>query len=121
MEITLNQEKHLRYFTIMKVLGSIPNPSIRPFNVLRHRELEVFAVLVYMYNETLAHLPEKERFEKIFSYETRTEISSLLDNISMDSVYNIMMNLRKHGLITKKQLVKGYILPKTSYLKINFE
>lgn len=121
MEITLKQTGHERYLTIMKILGSISNPAIRPFNVLRHRELEVFAILVHMYNETYSDLSEEERFEKLFSYETRIEISTKLGHLSMDSVYNIMMNLRKHGLITKTQLVKGYILPKTSHLKINFE
>lgn len=120
MELTIRQREYDKYLTILQILANLTNPTIRPFNSLRNRELEVFAVILYLYHDKYGHLPVDEKYEIIFSYETRVEISNLLDGISLASVYNIMMNLRKHGLITKQRIIKEYLIPNTDFIKINF-
>jgi len=120
MELTIPQEKHYKYLAILQVLASITKPLIKPFNKLRKRELEVFAILLYMYNEKYKSLEPEERNVLIFSYQTRVEITKILGDVSMDSIYNIMMNLRKQGLITKDSIVPQYLLPSTNYVKLNF-
>lgn len=87
---------------------------------MRNRELEVFAILLYYYNEKYASIPEQERNQLIFSYDARVDIAKRLDNLSMDIVYNLMMDLRKRGLITKKNLVKEYIIPKEDHFTVKF-
>ena len=120
MEIKIKREEHLRYLTILQVLSSMTNPSIKPFNSMRNRELEVFAILLYYYNEKYASIPEQERNQLMFSYDARVDIAKRLDNLSMDIVYNLMMSLRKKGLVTKKSLVKDYIIPKTDNFTLKF-
>jgi len=120
MDLTIPKEKHHKYLTSLQVLASITNPSIKPFSKLRNRELEVFAILLYMYNEKYKSLEPEEKNTLIFSYQTRVEITKILGDVSLDSVYNIMMNLRKHGLITKNSIVLNYLLPNSNYIKLNF-
>jgi hypothetical protein len=120
MEIKIKKEKYLRYLTILQILSSMTNPEIKPFNAMRKRELEVFSILLYYYNEKYASISEAERNRLIFSYDSRVEIAKMLDNLSMDIVYNVMMKLRNLGLITKKNIVKEYIIPKENSFSIKF-
>ena len=120
MELNLTQKDYHKYLTILQILTNLTKPSIQPFNVLRNRELEVFAILLFLYNNKYAELDPEQRNMLIFSYKTRVEIGRMLDNISLDSVYNIMMNLRKHSLITKDCINPQYILPNSDFFKINF-
>ena len=120
MDITLRQRGYERYLTTLQILSSLTKPAIEPFNKLRNRELEVFAILLYYYNEKYSSIPESKRNQLIFSYDTRMEISTLLGDVSKENVYNIMMQLRKKGLTTKKQIVEKYRLPILDYFKINF-
>lgn len=120
MEIKLNKKEHLRYLTILQMLSSLTDPAIKPFNSLRNRELEVFAILLYYHNEKYASIPEPEKNRLIFSYDSRVSIAKILGNLSMDIVYNIMMRLRNSGLITKKGLVPGYIIPKDDNFTVKF-
>jgi len=121
MEITIRQREYEKYLTILQILASLTNPSVAPFNRLRNRELEVFAILLYYYNDKYADIPKDKRNQLIFAYDTRVEICTLLGDVSIDTVYNVMMNLRKQGLITKKEIVAKYILPPTDHFKINFK
>ncbi len=120
MEISLKQRDHEKYLTVLQVLKGLTRPIVRPFHVLRNQELEVFAILLYYFNEKYVTLDTKERNQLIFSYDTRTEICKLLGDVSKDTVYNIMMNLRKHGLITKKEIVDKYIIPNTQEFTLKF-
>ncbi len=121
MEITLRQREYHKYLTVLKILKNLSNPEVKPFNQLRNRELEVFAILLYYYNNKYKAIPEAEKNQLIFSYDTRKDLCTLLGNVSDDVMYNILMGLRKRGLITKKSMVKRYILPDYLSFKINFD
>lgn len=120
MEIKLKLSEHQKYLAILQILSNLTNPKIKPFCDLRNRELEVYAILLYFYNEKYKDIPETERNQLIFSYDARVEISTRLDNLSMDTVYNLFMDLRKKGLITKKNLTTKYIVPSMSELTFKF-
>ncbi len=120
MEIKLKQEEHYRYFTILKVLASITDPQIKPFCNLRNRELELFSIFLYLYNEKYASIPEPQRNQIIFSYQTRAEICEMLGDVSFDVVYNLALQLRKNGLITKTEISKKYLIPKLTDFKLKF-
>jgi hypothetical protein len=120
MEITLKLKEHQKYLAILQILSNLTNPKIKPFCDLRNRELEVYAILLYFYNEKYKDIPETERNQLIFSYDARLEISSRLDGLAMDTVYNLFMDLRKKGVITKKNFIKKFIIPDTEEFKLKF-
>jgi len=121
MKITLEQEGHLKYFTVLKILSSITEPKIKPFCDLRNRELELFAIFLYLHNEKYKNIPEAERSRIIFSYETRVEMGKMLGNSSLDVVYYLMSQLRKAKLISKSEIEKKYILPNLESFILNFK
>ena len=121
MKITLEQEGHLKYFTILKILSSITEPKIKPFCDLRNRELELFAIFLYLYHEKYGSIPETEKSRIIFSYETRVEMGKMLGDTSLDVVYYLMSQLRKAKLISKSDIEKKYIVPNLESFTINFK
>jgi hypothetical protein len=120
MEIKLKQEEHNKYLAVLQILANITSPKIKPFCDLRNRELEVFAILLYFYNDKYKHIPEPERNQLIFSYDARVEVSTRLGNLGMDTVYNLFADLRKKGVITKRNINPKYIIPNMEELTIKF-
>ncbi len=120
MRIKLKQEGHYRYFTVLKILSSITNPQISPFHKLRNRELELFAILLYFHNEKYASIPEPQRNQIIFSYQTRADICGLLGEVSFDVVYNLFSQLRKHKLISKTEINKQFLFEGLNEFILNF-
>lgn len=120
MEITLKLKEDKKYLEMIRILSNLKNPEIKPFNQLRNREMEVYAVLLYLYNERYSTTPKEDRDALVFSYDSRQEIAERLGDISKDTIYNIMMDLRKKGLIDKKNLKSSFILPNNNFIKLNF-
>jgi DNA-binding transcriptional ArsR family regulator len=120
MELKLNLKEDKKYLEILRILSNIKNPEIAPFNSLRNRELEVLAVLLFFFNEKYKDIPEEKRNILIFSYESRQEISERLGDISIDTVYNIMMDLRKKGIIEKRSINNKVIIPNVTSFSLNF-
>jgi CRP-like cAMP-binding protein len=118
MEITITAKEDKKYLSIIRFLGAMRDPVVVPFNTLRNREMEVYAVLLYLNNEKYAEIPEKQRNTLLFSYETRQEISEKLGDLSKEAVYNIMMDLRKKGIIDKKKIIK--VIPKMNSISFKF-
>jgi hypothetical protein len=120
MEISLNGKEYKKYLITLRILSSLKEPEIKPFSELRNRELEVLAILMWMYNERYANIPEEDRNKLIFSYDGRIQISIMLGDISVEIVYNIMMSLRKKNIIDKREFNKKYLIKKQDFFKINF-
>jgi hypothetical protein len=120
MEISLNGKEYKKYLITLRILSSLKEPEIKPFSELRNRELEVLAILMWMYNERYANIPEEDRNKLIFSYDGRIQISTMLGDISVEIVYNIMMSLRKKNIIDKREFNKKYLIKKQDFFKINF-
>ena len=120
MEIKLKQSGYSKYFNVLKILSKLTDPQIKPFCNLRNRELELFAILLYLYNEKYSMIPEPQRSQVLFSYDTKAEICQLLGDVSFDVIYNLSLQLRKWGLISKKEIDKKYLLPNFNEFKISF-
>ena len=125
MEIPLKLKEDKKYLEILRILSNIKNPyEITPYNKLRNRELEVFAIMNYFFVEKYDSIPERERNTLIFSYDSRQEMLNILRDrgidISKETVYNIMLDLRKKGLINSKSMVKKNIIPNVNKLNFKF-
>ena len=101
-----------KFDLIMKILSFIP-----PFNKLRRREKQVLTGLYYA-NYKYKDIPENKRKILIFDYDTRQEIA-IKYNMSINSVYVCMMNLRKAGVITETSLIKKYVFDGTDEIIFN--
>jgi len=125
MEIPLKLEEDQKYVEILRILSNIRYPGkITPYYKLRNREIEVLAILFYLYNEKYSSIPEKERNTLIFSYESRQEIADRLSGrgtpVSKYTIYNIMMDLRKKGLIGSKAMIPHIIIPNIEKITLKF-
>jgi hypothetical protein len=112
MNIKITVQEDDKFYYILKILS-----ILKPFSELRKRELQVFAELLRVYNK-YENLPEKDKNKLTFDYEVRQEIADKY-GISMDSVYNIMMALRKKGLIGDNYIVKSYVIPNVNSITFN--
>ncbi len=126
MKLFLELKEDKKYLEVIRMLSNIRHPNeITPYNKLRNREMEVLAIMYYFYNEKYAHLSEEDKNALIFSYDRRQEIVDRLSEegsrISKETVYNIMMDLRKKGFIGSKEMIPGKVLPNIKQLTFNFE
>lgn len=119
MDLKIDLKEDKRYLAVIRTLSAMRDPVITPFNLLRNREMEVYAILLYLYNDKYINIPIKERNTLIFSYEARQEITDKMKDISLDSVYNIMLDLRKKGFIDKRKLL--ITLPQVTKITLHFE
>lgn len=87
-----------RYIWTIKVIG-LAKP---PFTVLRQREIEVYAYLNMVYNK-YSNLGEVEANSLTFSKKVKKEICDHF-GITMENFYNILVNLRRYGLIGEEEL-----------------
>lgn len=101
MKLNIPVTEDNKYYSILRILK-----FIKPFSELRNRELQVFAELLTVYNK-YRNLPESDRNKLTFDYDVRVAIADKYD-ISIDGVYNIMMSLRKKGLIESKSIKAPY-------------
>jgi len=93
--------------------------KIQPFSNLRPKELELFANLLFL-NDKYKDIPEQERNEIIFSKGRKEEITKIM-NISMEVYYNLVMALRKNGLITENSIVPKYRIPELKEITFKIE
>jgi hypothetical protein len=114
MNINIPVGEDNKYYIILMILK-----MLKPFSELRKRELEVFAELLSVYNK-YENLPENDRNKLTFDYEVRGQIAEKY-NISKDSVYNIMMSLRKKGLIGDSFIVPKYVIKDIKSITFNFK
>lgn len=115
MKIVIPIEKENKYYAVLKILK-----FLKPFSTLRNRELQVFSELLSVYNE-YKDLKKEDRNKLTFDYDVRSNIADKY-SISKDSVYNIMMSLRRKGLIGNNVINSPYADTLTDDLnKITFE
>lgn len=80
--------------------------KISPFTLLRAKEKELFAWLLY-YNDLYLQIPIEDRY--ILIQSKKKEIAEKMD-ISMDNYYNIIATLKKKNLIVDEKLNPRYII-----------
>jgi hypothetical protein len=109
MNLTIEINGVLKHLLVLKIVGTV----VEPFKQLRHRELEVLAWLHYYHLQNQA-VPAEHRDKITFHKDTRDKIAEAM-KISMDSLYNILMALKKFGLIEgsgdNMKFVEKYIVP----------
>jgi hypothetical protein len=125
MKIPLRLKGYYKYLEVIRMLSNIKYPiEITPYNKLRNREMEVLAIMYYFYNEKHADIPEEKRDTHLFSYEARQEIVDMLSaegtTVSKETVYNIMMDLRKKGFIDAKSIIKSHIIGNIDEISFKF-
>ena len=104
MELPIKVDKKAKFRWIIEVISGQAKPRLTPFCNLRPREKDVLALLYYYKNE-LKSVPEEYRNTILFSADTKKRICEDLkndefpDGISIDNLYNILMALKKHGLL----------------------
>lgn len=98
MKIHIKADIIHKYIWALKVL-SLMKP---PYNELRPREIEVLAYLLASFNQ-YSSIGEEEANSLVFSKKNKKDISNKL-GISMDNLYNTLVNLRKLGFITDNKL-----------------
>lgn len=86
-----------------------------PFNILRKRQREVFAEILY-YNYKFSGKDVELTNRLVFDFKTRQEISEKL-KISKANLYNIYKELRQIGLLSKD---KDEINPKFRYYYLQY-
>lgn len=82
-----------RFLTTLQLIS-----SMKPFSKMRPREIELYAELLFHYNKW-KDLPEKERNQLIFNYDTRLAIAEKL-NMSVKTLYTIIQELKKKDLVS---------------------
>jgi len=113
MKLKIVVDEYNYFNKLLALLNDIP-----PFNKVRPKELELYALLMY-YNHQYRKLPFEERNIQIFNSKIRKQISQKL-NIKVSGVYNLMKGLRQAGIIKSNFLVAKYILPKSKSLTFLF-
>ena len=113
MKLKIIVDEYNYFHKLLALLNDIP-----PFNKVRPKELELYALLMY-YNYKYRKLPFEERNIQIFNYKQRLKMAKEL-NIKVSGVYNLMKGLRQAGIINKNLLIAKYILPKTKSLIFSF-
>ena len=93
MTVTIPKEGHPKYLFLIEAFAITSSP----FKDLRFREKEVLAWL-YFYNNENKNIPVEHRDKITFHRDTRQNIARNL-GVSMDSLYNILMALKKYGLL----------------------
>ena len=81
---------------------------INPMMGLRKKEMDVLSQLLY-YNHKHKELDEYIRMKMIFDQDTKVKIRGKLD-ISEASLNNNLTELRKRGIITKKNSIASHFL-----------
>ena len=114
LQLPVSIEEKYRY--IVEILGS----SLKPFNQLRPRERDVIGLLYY-YNYKHRDIPEAYRDTITFGADVKKEIAAKLDNMSMDNLYNILLELRKKDIIIGESFNQKYLKPIQDIDSITFE
>jgi hypothetical protein len=91
---------------------------LTPFSELRPKEREVLAEL-YKLNDELKDIPEHQRALLLFHADNKKIMAENI-GISVDGFYNIVMSLRKKGIITSEGIEKKYLLPNTDSITFKF-
>lgn len=114
LQLPVSIEEKYRY--IVEILGS----SLKPFNQLRPREKDVIGLLYY-YNYKHKDIPEAYRDTITFGAEVKKKIAAKLDGMSMDNLYNILLELRKKDIIIGESFNQKYLKPIEDINSITFE
>jgi len=94
MRLNINTTQKKVYRQIVEVMRSIP-----PLDMLRNRDLEVLAILMY-YNFKYRTVEETIRWRIINSSSTKKEMQDAI-SMSEDIFNNNMSHIRKAGLLDK--------------------
>ena len=82
-----------KYLFVLNVLAI----GHSPFKDLRPRERDVLAWF-YFLNEENKEVPEEHRSKVTFHKDSREMVSKAL-GITMDNIYNVLVALKKYGLV----------------------
>lgn len=79
---------------------------LQPLLKLTSNEVAVFAQLLFLNNEK-KQIPDKDRFQLIFSTTSRKEVATTL-NLSNQVLQNCFSKLRKKNLIINNEIPKAH-------------
>lgn len=112
MNFVINTTPEKYFYQLIEILK-----VFAPFNVLRKRQRQVFAELLYYNYKFSSKDKDQEVVDRlVFDFKTRQEISDSL-NISKANLYNIYKELRQAGLLSKD---KDEINPKFRYSYLHY-
>lgn len=89
-----------------------------PFSELRPKEREVLAELLKLNNE-LKNIPDNQRNLLLFHADNKKIMAENI-GISVDGFYNIIMSLKKKGIITTEGIDKKYLIPNIESITFKF-
>jgi hypothetical protein len=102
MRLNINTTQKKVYRQIVEVMRSIP-----PLDMLRNRDLEVLAILMY-YNFKYRTVEETIRWRIINSSSTKKEMQDAI-SMSEDIFNNNMSHIRKAGLLDKDNKLPSFL------------
>ncbi len=114
MKFPIHTTPENKYTMLLEVLK-----LVSPFHILRPRERQVYAELLY-YNDKYKDLKPEDRNRLIFDYATREDIAQKY-GISKDVVYNIMKELKQKNVITGKEISPKWLLPEINSVTFVFK
>ena len=92
-----------------KIVGVLSYFKELPFSKLSMQEIAVYSELLYLWYLKYPHIPVDDRNELVFSKRNKEELCIKVE-ITMDRFYNIVLNLKKVGLMSGKDtLNKTYL------------
>lgn len=106
MVFTVKVKDEQKYYWLMEVLG-----CMQPFKTLRHREKEVLAELLKVSVEN-KNLSKEQRGLIVFHHSTKERIAKKV-GITIDNLYNVILSLRKKGILDDSGIVDKYYIPFT--------
>ena len=115
MEIPIKIDSDTKFTWIVKIMS-----CLQPYESLRPKEREVVEKLLKLTYE-LKSLPKEQRDLLIFHQSNKKKVADEL-NITVDNYYNIVLSLRKKGLVDEHGIVDKYCIPFMRELNnINFK
>jgi hypothetical protein len=117
MKLNIKTTKKKAYRQIVEIIRSIP-----PLDVLRNRELDVLAILMY-YNYKYKDVSEDIRWRVINDTSTKKEMQREI-NMTEDIFNNNISLVRKAGLINKEGRIPKSLqimIDDRYYVNFNFE
>lgn len=99
IKLTVPTNERDKFYQALSYIKHIP-----PLSLLRKRELEVFAELLY-YNNKYKAYPQREKSIMVSSTEIKSEICERIGTRDKRVYYTITSGLRKKGLINDDDTV----------------
>ena len=117
MNLRIPYKGNERFLWIIDILS-----CVEPFKAMRPKEKQVLVELLVLTNE-LKSIPKEQRKLLIFHQDNKKRISDTLE-MSIDNYYNLVLALRKKGILDEHGIVDKYanvFLQPFDKITFNFE